>query len=170
MPGPSRHFTLGDSDTSQLLYITNNSSLKRLPAVLKHLSLALRESSFNLGGLLGKFEFRIDVQDFNSKDFGTAATVLYRPGDPVFYLQLNKLNKHASDRALAATLIHELMHCILLSIDQNARRGNEIALSFIKEFNQKIRDPFGCSVNNFYDLMNRHGEGQHVTGFQNICS
>jgi hypothetical protein len=151
---------------SSRLRIINNSSLRHLPLVLRDLSVALSESTFEQEGLVNENGFDIDLHDAVCKSFDTSATVIYRPDDSIFHLKLNKYNKQASDRALAATLIHEIMHCILIDIANRARLHDEKALSIIERFNQKIQNPFGYSGNDFFNLMNRGGEGQHELMYQ----
>ncbi|MGZ3952895.1 MAG: hypothetical protein ACXVBZ_15950 [Flavisolibacter sp.] len=154
-----------DGDSS-LLRITNTSSLKRLPSILHDLTIALKGSSFMQQGLLNENGFTIDLYDAVCRNFDTSASVTYRPGDTVYYLKLNRLNKQASDRSLAVTLIHEFMHCILIDIDKRARSGNQNALSLIEGFNQKIKNPNMSMSNNFFDLMNRGDDGEHELMYQ----
>src|SRR5438128_1161487 len=97
------------TEDSSRLRIINNSSLRHLPLVLRDLSLALSGSIFEREGLLNESGFNIDLHDAVCKSFDTSATVTYRPDDSVFYLKLNRCNRQASDRALAVTLIHEIV-------------------------------------------------------------
>ena len=151
---------------SSWLRITNSSSLKRLPSVLNDLTIALKQSSFMRQGLLNQSGFTIDLNDANCKNFNISASVTYRPGDTVYYLKLNRFNKQASDRALAVTLIHEFMHCVLLDIDKRARSGDGNALALIDGFNKKIKTPYPSVANDFFDLMNKGEEGQHELMYQ----
>lgn len=157
-PAPYKHFST--TDTSKLRF-NNSSSLKRLPSILHDLSIALNESIFQREGLLNENGFTVNLNDVFCKNFDTSATVMYLPGDTVYHIKLNHFNRYATDRALAATLIHEIMHCVLMDIDRRARRGDEKTLFIIEIFNQKIRNPFVHSVNNFFDLMNKGDAGQH---------
>lgn len=154
-------FKLSPTGDSSKLRFANSSSLKHLPSVIRDLSMALGESIFQEEGLLNENGFTVNLQDVFCKNFDTSATVTYRPADTVYYLKLNRLNKYATDRALAVTLIHETMHCVLMDIDRRARHGDEKALYLIERFNQKIKNPFVRSVNNFFDLMNQGDVGQH---------
>ena len=151
---------------STWLRITNMSSLRRLPSVLDDLTIALNESSFMQQGLLNQNGFTIDLDDTACKNFNKSASVTYRPGDTVYYLKLNRFNKQASDKALAVTLIHEFMHCVLLDIDKRARSGDKNTLALIEGFNKKIKTPYPPVANNFFDLMNRGEDGQHELMYQ----
>jgi hypothetical protein len=148
------------------LHISNNSSLKRLPSVLKDLSIVLNRSSFGQQGLLNGNGFTIVLDDAGHETFDTSASVVHRWGDTVFYLELNRLNSLASDRALAVTLIHEIMHCILTDIDQRARSGDNEALSLVRGFDVRIEDPLGKMKYPFFDLMNQNAPGQHELMYQ----
>jgi hypothetical protein len=53
-----------------------------------------------------------------------------------------------------------------MDIDKRARYGDANAFSIIERFNQQIRNPFGYSNNNFFDLMNRGDAGQHELMYQ----
>ena len=151
---------------STWLRITNTSSLRRLPSVLKDLTIALRESSFMQQGLLNENGFTIDLDDAACKNFNTSAFVTYRPDDTVYYMKLNRFNKQATDKALAVTLIHEFMHCVLLDIDKRARSGDKNTLALIEGFNKRIKTPYPPVANSFFDLMNRGEEGQHELMYQ----
>jgi hypothetical protein len=146
---------------SSRLHISNNSSLKRLPSILHDLKIALTESSFEQKELLNENGVNIDLRDAACKTFDTSASVSYWPEDTVFHLNINRFNRQASDRAIAVTLIHEIMHCILLDIDKRGRSGDKHALSIIQHFNKKINNPSPGICNPFFDLMNKTDEGQH---------
>jgi len=154
-------FKISPTGDSSKLRFANGSSLKHVPSVIRDLSMALGQSVFEEKGLLNENGFTINLQDVFCKNFDTSATVTYQPTDTVYYLKLNRLNKYASDRALAVTLIHETMHCVLMDIDRRARHGDEKALYLTERFNQKIKNPSGRTVNNFFDLMNQGDIGQH---------
>ena len=151
---------------SSRLRISNNSSLKHLPSILRDLTIALSESSFEQQELLNQNGVRIDLRDAACKTFDTSASVTYWPVDSVFYLKLNRLNRQATDRALAVTLIHEIMHCILLDLDKRGRSGDKQALSIIRHFNEIIRTPSPGICNQFFDDMNRGDQGQHELMYQ----
>lgn len=159
----SRSLAPGDSLKFRF---ANNSSLKRLPSVIRDLKVALSQSIFQEEGFLNENGFDISLYDAVCKTFDTSATVTYRPNDAVFYLKLNRFNRQASDRALAVTLIHEVMHCILMDIDKRARYGDAKAFSIVEHFNLQIRNPFGYSGNNFFNLMNRGDVGEHELMYQ----
>jgi hypothetical protein len=151
---------------SSRLHISNNSSLKRLPSVLKDLSIVLNRSSFAQQGLLNGNGFTIVLGDATRNTFDTSASVIHRWGDTVFYLGLSRFNSRASDRALAVTLIHEIMHCILTDIDQRARSGDKGALSMVRKFDERLEDISGDVKYPFFDIMNQNAAGQHELMYQ----
>jgi hypothetical protein len=151
---------------SAKVHFTNYSSLKHLPSVLRDLSFAFHESVFEQKGLLSENGFNIDLYDVVYKNFDTSATVMGHPGDAVYCLKLNRTNRQASDRALAVTLIHEIMHCVLMDIDRRGRYGDKKALSVIEQFNRKIRNPFGDPKSDFFSIMNKNDAGQHELMYQ----
>ena len=151
---------------SSWLRISNMSSLKKLPSVLRDLTIALRESSFMEQGFLNVNGFTIDLDDALCRNFNASASVTYHPGDTVYHLTLNRFNKLATDKALAVTLIHEFIHCVLLDIDRRARSGNKSALALVNNFNEKIKSPYPVVANKFFDLMNRDDIGQHELMYQ----
>lgn len=151
---------------SSKIHFSNNSSLRRIPSVIRDLSIALNESMFQWEGIVSWNRFSVDLRDVVHKSFDTSATVAYRPGDTVYYITLNKFNKQASDRALAVTLIHEIMHCVLMDIDRRARYGDEKALLLTERLNQKLKNPFGIADNSFFGMMNMGDAGQHELMYQ----
>jgi hypothetical protein len=153
------------SDSSRLR-ISNNSSLKRLPSILRDLTIAFGRSSFVQQGLIGESGFTINLYDGSSKTTDTSASVNYNTRDTLFYLRLNRPNRQATDQAIAATLIHEFMHCLLIDIDKRGRSGDKIAWSIIERFNKRIENRFEIVGNNFFDLMNLNESGQHELMYQ----
>jgi hypothetical protein len=150
-----------DEDSSQSLRIINASSLKRLPAVIKDLSAAFRESIFHEGLLLGKNGITIYVHDVTCNSFENSASVLYQIGDTLYHLKLNRFNQQATDRALAATLIHEIMHCVLLDIYTRGRQKEEKAMTSIMSFGLNKNDTSNFFNNDFFILMNSGDDGEH---------
>jgi hypothetical protein len=163
---PATHVAQTAMEDSPLLRITNNSSLKRLPLVIRDFSIALDQSTFQRDGLLNKDGFHIELRDVVSKGYETSATVAFRPDDTAYEMKLNRFNRRASDRALAVTLIHEFVHCILMDLDKRGRHGDEKALSIIERFNQKIKYTPGSCGSDFFGLMNCGGPGQHELMYQ----
>lgn len=148
-------------DSSQPVHILNNSSIKRLPGVIKDLSTALNQSTFKAKGLLNDHKLEIYLYDVYNKGFDTSAAVMYQPEENMYYLKLNSFNKKAADRALCATLIHELMHCILMDIDKNARKGDVKALGIVETFDSILGKKSFNSDGSFFMLMNTGEAGQH---------
>ena len=60
----------------------------------------------------------------------------------------------AEDKALAATLIHEIMHCVLLNIYRRAQKQDEQAFNSIKSFGFN-------NASEFFDLMNEGETASH---------
>jgi hypothetical protein len=154
----------GDSPAS--IRIINTSALKQLPAVIRDLSAAFKGSSFQDGFLLGKNGFAVYLYDMNCNSFKNSAIVQYRPGDTIYHLGLNRFNQGAADNALAATMIHELMHCLLLDIYARAKKGEERALAGIVSFGLNRNDTSGFFNNDFFGLVNSGNEGQHELIYQ----
>jgi hypothetical protein len=154
-----------ESDSCRL-HISNNSSLKRMPCVLQDISTVLNQSPLEQEGILSPNGFTIVLDDARRKTFDTSASVIHRWGDTVFYLEINRFNSRASDRALAVTLIHEIMHCILTDIDQRARSGDKAALSVVRRFDERIEDTEWYVKYPFFDLMNQNAAGQHELMYQ----
>ncbi len=157
---------LVDGDSSQSLRIINVSSLKRLPAVLTDLSTALNESIFQKDLLLGKKGLAIYIYDVTCSSFDNSASVLYHVGDTTYHLKLNRFNQQARDRALAATLIHEIIHCLLLDIYTRAKQEEEKALASVMSFGLNKNDTSSFFHNDFFVLMNSGNEGQHELIYQ----
>ncbi len=148
-------------DSSNPIRIINGSSLKRLPAVIRDLSTAFNGSIFQEGPLLDKKGFAVYIYDGTFKSIKESAAVEYPRGDTIYHMKLNSFNQYASDKALAVTLIHEIMHCILLDINKRARENDERALSSIKNFGLNRNDTSGFFYNDFFFIMNDGNSGQH---------
>jgi len=147
-------------DSSLSIRIINGSSLKRLPAVIKDLSVVLNESKFE-DLLVSKNGFTVYLYDVTYNSFENSASVQYQVNDTMYHLELNRFNKLANDMALAATLIHEIMHCVLLDIYKRAIRQETKALATIQGFGLNKNDSSNFFNNDFFVLMNRGNDGQH---------
>jgi len=165
---PQNHLSLTkvDGDSSESIQIINGSSLKRLPGVVKDLLMVLKKSEFLAGSITNKNGIRIYLYDVTCKSFENAAAVQYHVNDTVYHLKLNRFNRQSTDKALAATLIHELMHCVLLDIFNNARQGDEKALATIASFGANGNDTSQAFKNHFFDLINSGNDGQHELIYQ----
>jgi hypothetical protein len=144
------------NDPLQSFRIINNTSLKSLRGVVRDLSLALNEPGSHEKFLLGKEGLTVYLHDFICRSFTISAIVMHSFSATTFNVKINKFNEQAEDKALAATLIHEIMHCVLLNIYRRAQKQDEQA------FNSIIS--FGLSKNNadnFFDLMNEGESGSH---------
>jgi hypothetical protein len=150
-----------DRDTCQPLRFTNASSLKRLPAVIRDLTAALSDPLFQDELLLGKNKLSIYVYDVTCNSFENSAGVLYQTGDTVYRLKLNRFNQLAADRALATTLIHEIMHCVLLDIYTRAKKKDEKAMARVMDFGLNKNDTSNFFNNDFFVQMNSGNDGQH---------
>lgn len=148
-------------DSSQPIRICNNSSIKRLPDVIKDLSKALNQSAFKAKGFSNDSKLEIYLYDVYSKNFDTSAAVIYQPDENIYYLKINSSNKNAADGALAATLIHELMHCILMDIDKKARKGDGKARGIVAGFDSILAANPYSAEGSFFTLMNTGEAGQH---------
>jgi hypothetical protein len=82
-------------------------------------------------------------------------------GDTLYHVKLNRYNSRATDKALAATLIHEIMHCLLLHLDRKARRGDKKAAACILRFGLPKNHTSNFFADDFFVLMNRGEAGQH---------
>jgi hypothetical protein len=153
-------------DSCQALRIINASSLKRLPAVIRDLSAAFSESRCREDLLLDKNRLAMYVYDVTCNSFENSASVLYQSGDTIYRLKLNRINKLAADRALAVTLIHEIMHCVLLDIYERAKQKEEKAMTRIMSFGLSKNDTSSFFNNDFFALMNTGNDGQHELIYQ----
>ena len=129
--------------------------------MIRDLSAALGESIFQDDVFCGKTGFSIYLYDVTCNSFENSAAVRYHVDDTMYHLKLNRFNKQAIDRALAATLIHEIMHCILLDVDKRAMHGDEKALTSILNLGLNRNDTSNVFNNEFFVLMNSGEAGQH---------
>jgi len=141
--------------------IINNSSLKHLPHVIADLSLVLDRAEFLVEGFLCKNGFTIYLNDVRYKSFEVSASVMNDVEDATYHVKLNRFNRQASDKALAATLIHEIMHCVLLDIYRNAIQMDNRAHTIINGFDEKLKHRFPGPNHNFFYLMNSGEDAQH---------
>jgi len=153
-------------DSSESIHIINASSLKQLPAVLRDLSAALNESMFQEGLLLDKNGIAIYLYDATCNSFENSAAIQYQVSDTIYHLKLNRFNQLATDKALAATLIHEIMHCVILDIYRRAKQEEEKALTRITSFGLNKNDTSSFFNNDFFVLMNTGNDGQHELIYQ----
>ncbi|HEV8283842.1 MAG TPA: hypothetical protein VGQ09_06015 [Chitinophagaceae bacterium] len=155
-----------DGDSSQSIRIINASSLVRLPGVVKDLSAVLHQSLFPQKSLMDKNGFAIYLYDVNCNSFENSAAIRYQISDTIYHLKLNRFNRKATDKALAATLIHEMMHCLLLDLYKRAQKGDEKAIASIASFGLNKNDTSSFFNNDFFVLVNRGEEGQHELIYQ----
>jgi len=148
-------------DSSGSIRIINGSSLKRLPNVIRDLSLALRESPFHEGLLLDEIGFSIYLYDVTCNSSEISAAIMYKANDTVYDLKLSRFNQMATDKALATTLIHEIMHCVLLDISKRIRSDDKQTFANIisSGLNKNIDPSF--SNYDFLFMMNSANDGQH---------
>lgn len=150
-----------DGDSSQSIQFINESSLKRLPSVIKDLTVAFNRSIFRNEYLLGGNGLTIYLYDVTCNGFENSAAVRYQVNDTIYHLKLNRYNQLATDKALAATLIHEIMHCVLLDIYKKAKAGEEKACVRIMSFGLSKNDTSSFLNNEFFGLVNSGDSGQH---------
>jgi len=150
-----------DGDSSQSIQFVNASSLKRLPSVIKDLSVAINSSTLREEYFFGEKALGIYLYDVTCKSFENSAAVRYGANDTIYHLKLNRYNKLASDNALAATLIHEIMHCVLLDIYKRAKANDQRAWSSIMSFGLNRNDTSSLFNNEFFGLVNSGNSGQH---------
>jgi len=155
-----------NGDSSNQIRIINASSLKRLPAVIIDFSAALKGSAFENRFLLDKKGFAVYLYDVTCNSFENSAAVRYRANDTIYHLKLNRYNQQASDKALAATLIHEIMHCVLLDIYTRAHQGDKTACDNILSFGLNKNDSSNFFNNEFFVLMNSGETGNHELMYQ----
>jgi hypothetical protein len=167
-----QHFTLVQqnvftgSQGSQSIRFLNESRLKNLPAILNRLSVVLNEEAPELNKWLAGDGFSVRIFDISCESFEHVAAIRYQARDSVFQLKLNAFNQHASDRALAATLIHETMHCILLHTLKRVQQGDKNALQQIADLGLAQPDSSNAYSNQFFVLVNQGQEGQHEMMYQ----
>lgn len=147
-------------DSSQSIRIINASTLKRVSAVLKDLSSMLTESRLWQQLFPGKKGFTVYVYDVTCNSFEVSAAVKYVNSDTFYHLKMNRSNQRATDLALASTLIHEIMHCILLDVRKRALQQEENAVASILSFGLNKNDSTCIFNNDFFSLVNNE-DGQH---------
>jgi hypothetical protein len=155
-----------NGDSSNPVRIINASSLKRLPAVIIDFSAAFKGSVFRNRFLLDNKGFAVYLYDVTCNSFENSAAVRYRANDTIYHLKLNRYNQQASDKALAATLIHEIMHCVLLDIYTRAKQGDKTACDNILSFGLNKNDSSNFFNNEFFVLMNSGETGHHELIYQ----
>lgn len=148
-------------DSSQSIRIINASTLKRVSAVVKDLSFVLTDSQLWQQLFPDKKGFTIYLYDVTCTSFEVSAAVRYEINDTLYHLKLNRSNQQATDIALAGTLIHEIMHCVLLDIYKRALQGEENAIASILSFGLNKNDSTCIFNNDFFALMNSGEDGQH---------
>ncbi len=158
-PGPSG--ANKKEKASSFIRFVNQSSLEKLPVVLQHVDSVLNGPVPGIKKWIGEEGFSVRIYDITCESFECAAAIVYRGTDSVFQLKLNRFNEKASERALAATLIHETMHCLLLHLLKRVQKGDEEALQLIMDFGLTRQDSSNMYNNDFFILMNRGQEGQH---------
>ncbi|HEU5168879.1 MAG TPA: hypothetical protein VFU29_25220 [Chitinophagaceae bacterium] len=148
-------------DSSQSIRIINASTLKRVSAVVKDLSFVLTDSPFWQQLFPGKKGFTIYLYDVTCNSFEVSAAVRYEAHDTIYHLKLNRSNQRATDIALAGTLIHEIMHCVLLDVFKRALQQEENAIASILSFGLNKNDSTRIFNNDFFALVNSGDDGQH---------
>jgi hypothetical protein len=143
-------------DPLQSIRIINNTSLKSLSGVVKDLCVVTNGPAFRERLLLGKEGLTIYLHDLNTASFTISAVVLNDFSATKFNVKINRFNEQADDKALAATLIHEVMHCVMLNIYRRAQKQDAQAFNSIIGFGvNKI------NTDDFFDLMNEGERGSH---------
>lgn len=147
--------------SSNFIRFINASKLKRIPAVIRDLSVALNESTLQEEYLSERKGLTIYLNDFTSNSFEISAAVQHQRNDTIYHLKLNRFNQQATDMALAATLIHEIMHCVLMDIFERAVQGEQKAIEKVRAFGPGKRDSTYNLENDFFYLMNKGNAGNH---------
>jgi hypothetical protein len=155
-----------NGDSSNPIRIINTSSLKRLPAVIIDFSAAFNGSAFQNRFLLDKKGFAVYLYDVTCNSLECSAAVRYQANDTLYHLKLNRYYQQAADKALAATLIHEIMHCVLLDIYTRAKQGDKTACDKILSFGLNKNDSSNFFNNEFFVLMNSGETGNHELMYQ----
>ena len=155
-----------NKDSLQTIRFINSSSLKNLPGVISDLSETFNETIFRSGYLLGKEGFTVYLYVVTCNNAENAAAIKYRINDTMYHLKLNRFNQVADDKALAATLIHEVMHCVLLNIYNRAKREEWSAQNSILNFGLNKNDSSYFFNNDFFVQMNNGELGQHELMYQ----
>ena len=148
-------------DSSQSIRIINASTLKRVSVVVKDLSSVLTDSPLWQQLFPGKKGFTIYLYDVTCNSFEVSAAVRYEANDTLYHLKLNRSNQRATDIALAGTLIHEIMHCVLLDVFKRALQQEENAIASILSFGLNKNDSTCILNNDFFALVNNGDDGQH---------
>jgi hypothetical protein len=149
------------SDSSSVIRVINTSRLRRISAVIRDLSVAFNESTLQEKFLPKQKDIIIYLYDVTCTDYKISACVQYNPKDTMYRVKLNSFNQQATDMALAATLIHETMHCILLDIHKRARQKEPKAIASILNFGLEKNDSTNFFDNDFFHLMNSGHDGHH---------
>lgn len=147
-------------DSSEFYRFVNATSLKRLPTIIRDLNVALNRSLFNDVDFLNGEGFTIYLSDLDSKSFEKSG-ITQKISDTLYHVRLNRFNSRATDKALAVTLIHETMHCLLLDLDRKARRGDKKAAAYILRFGLPKNHRSNFFPDEFFTLMNGGEAGQH---------
>ena len=147
-------------DSSEFYRFVNATSLKRLPTIIKDLNVVLNRSIFNDVDFLDGEGFTIYLSDLDSKSIEKSG-ITQKISDTLYHVRLNRYNSRATDKALAVTLIHETMHCLLLDLDKKARRGDQKAAAYILRFGVPENHGSNFFANDFFVQMNRGEAGQH---------
>jgi hypothetical protein len=158
-----RHFS---NATSHFIRIINASTLKRIPAVVRDLSVALTESMLPEQFLSEKKGLTIYLYDVTCPSFEISAAVQFPHNDTMYHVKLNRFNQQATDMALAATLIHEIMHCVLTDIYKRAHDQEQKAIDNVLSFGLERNDSTNINDNDFFRIMNSGNEGQHELMFR----
>jgi len=166
VPAQSAHFGHTglmhySSASPQFIRIINASTLKQIPAVVRDLSVALNESMLPEQFLSEKKGLTIYLYDVSCPNFEISAVAQYSPNDTIYHVKLNRFNRQATDMALAATLIHEIMHCALTDIYKRAQQQEQKAITSILNLGLKAYDSTNIPGNNFFYIMNNGNDGQH---------
>ena len=148
------------TDMAGTIKIVNNSTLRRLPKVVDDLSIALEKAEFGIEDL-GENGLVIYLNDMHDRRYDVSAFVMTNMEDTGYHVKINMFNRQASDKALAATLIHEIMHCVLLDIYKRAIERDSKAMAIIKGFDEILNTEFPGPHHNFFYLMNSGEDGQH---------
>jgi hypothetical protein len=146
---------------SQPVRIINNTSLKSLQSVARDVSVVTNESGFREKFPLGSEGITVYLNDDPSNSFNVSASVMSTFSSTTFYVRINKHNQVAEDNALAVTLIHEIMHCILINIYRRAQKNDQQAFNSIESFGLNKNDPSNSFNDNFFDIMNEGEAGSH---------
>ena len=140
----------------QSIRIINNTSLQSLSGVVRDLCHVMNGPGFRERLLLGEEGLTIYLHDLNSGSLTISAVVLNDFSATTFKVKINRFNERAEDKALAATLIHEIMHCVMLNIYRRAQRQDAQAFNSIISFkSNKI------NADDFFNLMNEGETGSH---------